>query len=203
MLGAAFRPSVRTFAGAWPSSVVYVKTCAWNAVRFLLFFWPNVDAVQQEQWIKLTKMKFAEHLTAHITPEWRKQYINYEVRRSKDAVKNQMKNMYPMDIDQSVLFLAVSCWWRHVENRLNSCWLSTKSFSSAALMAHALKRSGKRLFCFARFKRKQSIRVAQDSTHITVRVKRWLLDLNTFVWFDWYQCWLITWLIDNNVAQRQ
>ena len=23
-------------------------------------------------------MKFAEHLTAHITPEWRKQYINYE-----------------------------------------------------------------------------------------------------------------------------
>jgi SPX domain protein involved in polyphosphate accumulation len=24
-------------------------------------------------------MKFAEHLTAHITPEWRKQYINYEV----------------------------------------------------------------------------------------------------------------------------
>lgn len=54
-------------------------------------------------------MKFAEHLTAHITPEWRKQYINYEVRRSKDAVKNQMKNMYPMDIYQRVLFLAVSC----------------------------------------------------------------------------------------------
>lgn len=27
-------------------------------------------------------MKFAEHLTAHITPEWRKQYINYEVRTS-------------------------------------------------------------------------------------------------------------------------
>lgn len=24
-------------------------------------------------------MKFAEHLLAHITPEWRKQYINYEV----------------------------------------------------------------------------------------------------------------------------
>lgn len=24
-------------------------------------------------------MKFAEHLAAHITPEWRKQYINYEV----------------------------------------------------------------------------------------------------------------------------
>lgn len=26
-------------------------------------------------------MKFAEHLSAHITPEWRKQYINYEVKR--------------------------------------------------------------------------------------------------------------------------
>ncbi len=25
-------------------------------------------------------MKFAEHLSAHITPEWRKQYIQYEVR---------------------------------------------------------------------------------------------------------------------------
>ena len=25
-------------------------------------------------------MKFAEHLTAHITPEWRKQYICYEVK---------------------------------------------------------------------------------------------------------------------------
>jgi len=25
------------------------------------------------------KMKFAEHLAAHITPEWRKQYISYEV----------------------------------------------------------------------------------------------------------------------------
>lgn len=24
-------------------------------------------------------MKFAEHLAAHITPEWRKQYIQYEV----------------------------------------------------------------------------------------------------------------------------
>lgn len=55
-------------------------------------------------------MKFAEHLTAHITPEWRKQYINYEVRRSKDASKIQMKNMYPMDIYKRVLFLAVSCW---------------------------------------------------------------------------------------------
>lgn len=28
-------------------------------------------------------MKFAEHLSAHITPEWRKQYIQYEVRRGR------------------------------------------------------------------------------------------------------------------------
>lgn len=28
-------------------------------------------------------MKFTEHLSAHITPEWRKQYINYEVRKVK------------------------------------------------------------------------------------------------------------------------
>lgn len=28
-------------------------------------------------------MKFAEHLSAHITPEWRKQYINYEVKIEK------------------------------------------------------------------------------------------------------------------------
>lgn len=27
-------------------------------------------------------MKFAEHLAAHITPEWRKQYINYEEMKS-------------------------------------------------------------------------------------------------------------------------
>lgn len=30
------------------------------------------------------KMKFAEHLQAHITPEWRKQYINYEVSNATD-----------------------------------------------------------------------------------------------------------------------
>ncbi|XP_016956254.1 xenotropic and polytropic retrovirus receptor 1 [Drosophila biarmipes] len=36
-------------------------------------------------------MKFAEHLTAHITPEWRKQYINYE----------EMKAMLYAAIEQS------------------------------------------------------------------------------------------------------
>lgn len=36
-------------------------------------------------------MKFAEHLTAHITPEWRKQYINYEVGFESDIF---MKNSF-------------------------------------------------------------------------------------------------------------
>lgn len=29
----------------------------------------------------ISNMKFTEHLSAHITPEWRKQYINYEVSK--------------------------------------------------------------------------------------------------------------------------
>ncbi|XP_030762781.1 xenotropic and polytropic retrovirus receptor 1 [Sitophilus oryzae] len=36
-------------------------------------------------------MKFAEHLSAHITPEWRKQYINYE----------EMKAMLYMTVEQA------------------------------------------------------------------------------------------------------
>lgn len=31
-------------------------------------------------------MKFAEHLSAHITPEWRKQYISYEVNNTIKAI---------------------------------------------------------------------------------------------------------------------
>lgn len=44
-------------------------------------------------------MKFAEHLTAHITPEWRKQYINYEVRfqifsnNAKKTIRNCEKSL--------------------------------------------------------------------------------------------------------------
>ena len=36
-------------------------------------------------------MKFAEHLGAHITPEWRKQYIQYEVKKNK---KQSLKGYY-------------------------------------------------------------------------------------------------------------
>lgn len=32
-------------------------------------------------------MKFAEHLAAHITPEWRKQYIHYEVKHSPSLIQ--------------------------------------------------------------------------------------------------------------------
>ncbi|KAH8270543.1 hypothetical protein KR018_011289 [Drosophila ironensis] len=47
-------------------------------------------------------MKFAEHLTAHITPEWRKQYINYEASAAK-CTKNdtEMKAMLYAAIEQS------------------------------------------------------------------------------------------------------
>ena len=35
-------------------------------------------------------MKFAEHLGAHITPEWRKQYIQYEEMKARTfLLKNQ------------------------------------------------------------------------------------------------------------------
>lgn len=36
-------------------------------------------------------MKFAEHLQAHITPEWRKQYINYEVSVFQDVLSSNME----------------------------------------------------------------------------------------------------------------
>lgn len=35
-------------------------------------------------------MKFAEHLSAHITPEWRKQYINYEVNLKKNICDTEI-----------------------------------------------------------------------------------------------------------------
>lgn len=40
-------------------------------------------------------MKFAEHLTAHITPEWRKQYINYEVCLIFLSIKKS-KKIFPI-----------------------------------------------------------------------------------------------------------
>lgn len=40
-------------------------------------------------------MKFAEHLTAHITPEWRKQYINYEVSLVSHKKKHIFEFFFP------------------------------------------------------------------------------------------------------------
>lgn len=34
------------------------------------------------------KMKFAEHLSSHITPEWRKQYLQYEVKWNSSFIWN-------------------------------------------------------------------------------------------------------------------
>lgn len=66
----------------------------------------------------IPEMKFAEHLTAHITPEWRKQYINYEVSAENRRLKVQ-KNMYPWDTRTSVLFpLSLCQLWRHVPHQL-------------------------------------------------------------------------------------
>jgi len=36
-------------------------------------------------------MKFAEHLSAHITPEWRKQYITYEARITFGKARNDKR----------------------------------------------------------------------------------------------------------------
>lgn len=43
---------------------------------------PLPDTVRWQQdrgYHQAVNMKFTEHLSAHITPEWRKQYIQYEV----------------------------------------------------------------------------------------------------------------------------
>jgi len=47
-------------------------------------------------------MKFAEHLLAHITPEWRKQYISYEELKLKlyQAIE---KAPSPESVDPDVL----------------------------------------------------------------------------------------------------
>jgi len=46
-------------------------------------------------------MKFAEHLAAHITPEWRKQYISYEV--GQNVIIIYSRKQYIM-IHNSILF---------------------------------------------------------------------------------------------------
>lgn len=57
-------------------------------------------------------MKFAEHLTAHITPEWRKQYINYEEMKamlyvaveeapSAESVEEEVRRRHYANFDES------------------------------------------------------------------------------------------------------
>ena len=47
-------------------------------------------------------MKFAEHLAAHITPEWRKQYIHYEVRKNVVFVPNTVHIFYGLILHQDM-----------------------------------------------------------------------------------------------------
>ena len=57
-------------------------------------------------------MKFAEHLGAHITPEWRKQYIQYEEMKamlykalemapSAEVVEEEVLNRYFARFDEA------------------------------------------------------------------------------------------------------
>lgn len=62
-------------------------------------------------------MKFAEHLTAHITPEWRKQYINYEEMKSMlyvaveeapsaESVEEEIRRRHYANFDESFFHYA-------------------------------------------------------------------------------------------------
>ena len=44
----------------------------------ITYYYTMLNIYENFRWIEDLKMKFAEHLGAHITPEWRKQYIQYE-----------------------------------------------------------------------------------------------------------------------------
>lgn len=56
---------------SWFNSLKFV-TCSSAAV-----LWKNQQLIDWKR--KETTMKFSDHLATHITPEWRKQYICYEV----------------------------------------------------------------------------------------------------------------------------
>lgn len=45
-------------------------------------------------------MKFAEHLLAHITPEWRKQYISYEVMKTT-------KKIIEIEVDAMIIIVFI------------------------------------------------------------------------------------------------
>lgn len=79
-------------------------------------------------------MKFAEHLSAHITPEWRKQYINYEVRifqqallqNRRDIISTVIQLIYRdsrknnVQVQDETLYFRIKCLFeqRHTSSRL-------------------------------------------------------------------------------------
>lgn len=56
-------------------------------------------------------MKFAEHLSAHVTPEWKKQYLNYEVSfyQHTAILSHQQEKQRTNDGKNIYLFLLKYC----------------------------------------------------------------------------------------------
>lgn len=52
-------------------------------------------------------MKFSDHLATHITPEWRKQYINYEVSHAEMFHQHRFQK-HTFDLDSSECILEKS-----------------------------------------------------------------------------------------------
>ena len=66
-------------------------------------------------------MKFGQHLSSHLTPEWRKQYVNYEViccqpgLLSKNGILQGLKKiLYDMIGDESTTNKDGNFWERKV-----------------------------------------------------------------------------------------
>lgn len=54
-------------------------------------------------------MKFAEHLSAHITPEWRKQYITYEASFSDDHLNDACNIALLSNVNVTMFFSVATC----------------------------------------------------------------------------------------------
>lgn len=63
-------------------------------------------------------MKFTEHLSAHITPEWRKQYIQYEVSERVSEWASSM--LAAARLAAARLAVAGCCHFRPNKGRLNN-----------------------------------------------------------------------------------
>ena len=68
-------------------------------------------------------MKFTEHLSAHITPEWRKQYINYEEMKAllyaaveqapaADITESHILERYLANLTNNFFIIVIRNWQR-------------------------------------------------------------------------------------------